>query len=85
MNQIKHITLVALGWIILAIGVAGLFTPFLQGILFIAIGLLLLSARSTFIRTHVTRIRGKSHRLHTLLVRLEEKYPRLFKHHHDHH
>ncbi|MCX7353736.1 MAG: PGPGW domain-containing protein [Alphaproteobacteria bacterium] len=39
-----------LGWIFLVLGVAGLVLPFLQGILFIAIGLWLLSSESEWAR-----------------------------------
>jgi uncharacterized protein len=84
MKHLHRITLVSIGWLFLLLGVAGLFLPFLQGILFIFVGLLLLSAQSSYIHTHVGRARSRFPKLHRQLERLEAKYPRLFKRH-DHH
>ncbi len=56
--------LMALGWFFVALGVVGLFLPILQGVLFILIGLSILSTRSELIKR--------------LLSRLEERYPKQF-------
>ena len=50
-----------IGWLFIVLGVFGLFLPFLQGILFILIGLAILSSRSEIIKR--------------LLRHLEERYP----------
>lgn len=42
----RYFLLTALGWGFVVLGVAGLFLPFLQGILFLAIGLIILSGVS---------------------------------------
>ncbi len=42
--------MIGLGWGLLALGIAGLFLPVLQGILFIALGLLVLSREYAWAR-----------------------------------
>jgi len=49
--------MLAAGWSFVALGVAGLFLPILQGILFILIGLLILS--SEYVWAHRLLARGK--------------------------
>jgi uncharacterized membrane protein YbaN (DUF454 family) len=45
-RQIKRIVVLVIGWTLIALGVVGLFLPFLQGILFILLGLYVLSRES---------------------------------------
>jgi uncharacterized membrane protein YbaN (DUF454 family) len=45
-RQIKRIVVLVIGWTLIAVGVVGLFLPFLQGILFILLGLYVLSRES---------------------------------------
>jgi len=47
---VKHYALLGLGWLFILLGIAGLFLPVLQGILFLCIGLILLSRRSARVR-----------------------------------
>lgn len=61
MEEFKRIGILVLGWFFVGLGVLGLFLPILQGVLFIMIGLALLSSRSE-------RVRG-------WLRRLEERHP----------
>ena len=61
----KKIFLLTLGWTLIFIGFIGLFLPFLQGILFIMIGLVILSKHS----------KTAQH----FLVRLQERHPAPFK------
>jgi len=61
LNSIKKFGLLIIGWLFIVLGVLGLFLPFLQGILFILIGLAILSSRSETIKR--------------LLKHLEEHYP----------
>jgi len=58
----KHYLMLALGWIFIILGIIGLFLPVLQGVLFLAIGLVLLSRRSP--------------RLRLMIVKLGRRYPR---------
>lgn len=47
MNQrLKRYAVLALGWAFIFLGILGLFLPILQGILFLTIGLILLSRES---------------------------------------
>jgi uncharacterized membrane protein YbaN (DUF454 family) len=46
----RRVALLTAGWTCIALGFAGLFLPVLQGILLLAIGLLLLSAEYHFAR-----------------------------------
>ena len=45
-KQIKRIVVLVIGWALIAFGVVGLFLPILQGVLFILLGLLVLSRES---------------------------------------
>ncbi|MBS40649.1 MAG: hypothetical protein CMM83_02830 [Rhodospirillales bacterium] len=49
-GAIKHYLLLSLGWCCVFLGVIGLFLPILQGILFLAIGFIILSRRSARVR-----------------------------------
>lgn len=62
MTHFSSILRIVLGTAALLLGVAGLFLPFLQGLIFLAIGVLLLAPSVPFLRR--------------LLVRLEKRYPR---------
>jgi uncharacterized membrane protein YbaN (DUF454 family) len=59
----KVMTYVA-GWFFIFLGIVGLFLPILQGILFIAIGLLILSRESPWAQK--------------MLMKLEKKYPKQY-------
>jgi uncharacterized membrane protein YbaN (DUF454 family) len=61
MESFKRIGLLIIGWFFIVLGILGLFLPILQGILFILIGLAILSSRSE--------------RIKRLLKHLEERYP----------
>jgi uncharacterized membrane protein YbaN (DUF454 family) len=65
MSAIKKLGLLIIGWFFIVLGILGLFLPFLQGILFILIGLTILSSRSETIRR--------------FLRHLEERYPQHHK------
>jgi uncharacterized membrane protein YbaN (DUF454 family) len=45
-KQIRRITVLVLGWALIGLGVVGLFLPVLQGVLFILLGLYVLSRES---------------------------------------
>jgi len=62
LDTIKRIGLVIIGWLFIVLGIFGLFLPILQGVLFILIGLAILSTRSEIIKR--------------FLKHLEERYPR---------
>jgi uncharacterized membrane protein YbaN (DUF454 family) len=66
MGAIKRIGLLIIGWLFIVFGILGLFLPILQGILFILIGLAILSSRSKLIKR--------------FLKYLEERFPRYHEH-----
>jgi uncharacterized membrane protein YbaN (DUF454 family) len=66
MGAIKRIGLLIIGWLFIVFGILGLFLPILQGILFILIGLAILSSRSKLIKR--------------FLKHLEERFPRYHEH-----
>ena len=45
-QRLKRYAVLALGWLFIFLGILGLFVPILQGILFLTIGLILLSKES---------------------------------------
>ena len=59
---LKRKFLVAGGWIFLVLGVLGLFLPFLQGILFLLVGLILLAKAQP--------------RFRLLKMRMKKRYPK---------
>ena len=62
-QMFKKIAVVVVGWAFLLLGIVGLFLPILQGVLFILIGLIILSTEYVW--------------AHRLLTRLKTKFPRL--------
>ncbi|MDN4594857.1 PGPGW domain-containing protein [Polycladomyces subterraneus] len=62
-SNVKRILLTVGGWFFLFLGVLGLFLPVLQGVLFLLIGLYLLSFTSPWARR--------------LLMKLRARYPKL--------
>jgi uncharacterized membrane protein YbaN (DUF454 family) len=62
---VKRMLLLALGWGFILLGIAGLFLPVLQGVLFLLIGLVILSCEYCW--------------AHRLLERLQRHFPRLHK------
>jgi uncharacterized membrane protein YbaN (DUF454 family) len=61
--QTKRVIVLVVGWIFIVLGIAGLFLPILQGVLFLLIGLAILSTEYVW--------------AHHLLRRLGERFPRL--------
>ena len=56
MRGIKGVGMIIVGWFFVLLGIVGLFLPILQGILFIMIGLAILSSRSELIRRFLKRL-----------------------------
>jgi uncharacterized membrane protein YbaN (DUF454 family) len=59
----KDIAILALGWFLLFLGIIGCFLPFLQGILFLLIGLYILSKRTIWAQRLLGKIRRRLPRL----------------------
>ncbi len=64
--QIKRAAMLVAGWAFILLGIAGLFLPVLQGILFLLIGLFLLSTEYVW--------------AHHLLGKLKERFPHIAQH-----
>ncbi len=62
-RRVRHWMLLIGGWTFLVLGVLGLFLPFLQGILFMLIGLLMLSQVSPRLRLRRVRLRRRHPKL----------------------
>jgi uncharacterized membrane protein YbaN (DUF454 family) len=62
-RQLKRIAVLTIGWAFILLGIVGLFLPILQGILFILIGLLILSTEYVW--------------AHNLLEKLKRRFPRI--------
>lgn len=62
---IRRLVMLGLGWTFVLLGVLGLFLPILQGILFLAIGAVILA--------------GESARARLIVRRLRDRYPRFGK------
>ncbi len=66
-----RILTLALGYAFLLLGVVGLFLPILQGVLFIVVGLLLLSRHSTWARRLLERFKARYPRAGTIVAGAE--------------
>lgn len=61
--RLKRIGVITVGWAFILLGIAGLFLPILQGVLFLLIGLLILSTEYVW--------------AHHLLQKLRARFPKL--------
>jgi uncharacterized protein len=61
--QIKRVILLVVGWAFILLGIVGLFLPVLQGILFLLIGLFILSSENVW--------------AHRLLCQLKQRFPHI--------
>jgi Ca2+-transporting ATPase len=67
-SNLKRIVVITTGWVFFVAGIAGLFLPLLQGILFLLIGLVILSKEYSWAGRLVTRMRSRFPRLHAWLA-----------------
>ena len=56
-KTITRVLVLILGWALILLGIIGLFVPILQGILFILLGLLVLSRESVWARSSLHKMR----------------------------
>jgi len=78
LGAIKRIGLLIIGWFFIVLGVLGLFLPVLQGILFILIGLAILSSRSEIIKRFLKHLEERYPHHHERVEIWREKIRRLF-------
>jgi len=79
LGAIKRIGLLIIGWLFIGLGVIGLFLPFMQGILFILIGLAILSSRSEIIRRFLNHLEERYPHLHERVEKWKAKIRDWFK------
>ncbi|HZR30462.1 MAG TPA: PGPGW domain-containing protein [Terriglobales bacterium] len=58
-TRFKQVALLIVGWAFILIGIVGLFLPVLQGILFIVIGLVILSTEYAWANRLLTKLRTR--------------------------
>ena len=69
--HVKRIAVLTLGIIFLALGLIGLFLPFLQGFLFLAIGILLLSLYSPTLRAWMESHTRRWPKFHEVVTKVD--------------
>jgi uncharacterized protein len=57
--QVKRILALLLGWGFIVLGIVGLFLPVLQGVLFLLVGLVILSSEYAWAHHLLTRVRQR--------------------------
>ena len=58
-RPVRRILILGAGWFFVVLGILGIFLPILQGILFLAIGLILLSRESAWAQAKLDRLKAK--------------------------
>ncbi len=76
---LKRVFVLGLGWVFIVLGIAGLFLPILQGILFLLIGLALLSSESRIARLLMVRLRRRFPALARKLDEAGQRARRIFR------
>ena len=72
-KQIKRILILGLGWFFIILGFIGLFFPILQGILFLLIGLYLLSLESKIVRKLIDKLKERYPSFGSCMEKAKEK------------
>ncbi len=72
LKHTKRIAVTILALLFLVLGVVGLFLPFLQGFLFIAVALVLLSMLSPTIREKIEKQTRKYPKAHVIFMKVED-------------
>jgi uncharacterized protein len=84
---LKRALVLVTGWASIVVGVIGLFLPFLQGVLFLLIGLVILSTEYVWAHHLLSRLRQRFPKLGSLADQATAKanrwMQRLFRHHGD--
>lgn len=78
-KKIKDLLITICGWFFIVLGIAGLFLPIVQGILFLLIGLLLLSKKSMWAKRILNMVRRRYPKLMVKIQDAEKKAMRILK------
>lgn len=74
MNRaVKKALVLVVGWIFILLGIAGLFLPVLQGILFLMIGLIILSSEYVWAHHLLAKVRARFPKIADTADRAKEK------------
>ncbi len=76
----KRLTAIAIGWLFIALGIAGLFLPVLQGILFLLVGLVILSTEYHWARRLLAYVRSRFPKLDQVIKVAHEKAAAILGH-----
>jgi uncharacterized protein len=77
----KNILMLIIGWCFVGLGILGLFLPFLQGVLFILIGIAILSTRSEKIKRLLKHLEDRYPQHYERVIRWRDKISRWLKVH----
>lgn len=77
-SKLKSILIIITGWMFIILGILGLFLPFLQGILFILIGLYILSFESPTAKKILSIVKHRFPTLHKKFEEAKKKAKRFF-------
>ena len=72
-TRIKRLLIWCLGWVFIVLGILGLFLPVLQGILFLLIGLYLLSSTSPWAERLLNKLRVRFPKISKSFEEAKEK------------
>ena len=79
MEKFKRIGMLIIGWFFVGLGVLGLFLPILQGVLFIMIGLVILSSRSEMVKRWLKHLEERYPHHHERMEKWRERMKGWFK------
>lgn len=77
--KLKRYLVLALGWVFIFLGILGLFLPILQGILFLTIGLILLSRESEWAARKLAQLKARYPRFGKTYDEAERRAARLWQ------
>lgn len=83
-RAVKKALVLTVGWAFLALGIAGLFLPILQGILFLMIGLVILSSEYVWAHHLLAKVRKHFPRVAETADRAREKATQWLRRIHGH-
>ena len=72
-RSVKKALAIVAGWLFIVLGVIGLFLPFMQGVLFIMIGLTVLSGEYVWAHQMLTKVRTRFPRIAIFSDRAQAK------------
>lgn len=74
--RLKRIGVILVGWAFILLGIAGLFLPILQGVLFLLVGLLILSTEYVWAHHLLQKLRARFPKIAVLMDQAKERAER---------